>query len=202
MGMEKLSEVSEVSRPEINEFQDIKPQNGMTFDKAKDVVKSMFEGMKSVVDSAEMKMKLREMKEDYIEELKSYSEYKDTLPDQFFDISDLKEVSPEECAKLRKEFNVPTFKDSLKRQWEEENGIPWPKYEKDIIIKNRFGDEVCVRKAGMDYDAHHIQSLKLGGKNEVGNITPLSVEVHFDSQGIHRPGGACDKMVKLLGGEK
>ena len=87
MGMEKLSEVSEVSRPEINEFQDIKPQNGMTFDKAKDVVKSMFEGMKSVVDSAEMKMKLREMKEDYIEELKLYSEYKDTLPDQFFDIS-------------------------------------------------------------------------------------------------------------------
>ena len=57
-----------------------------------------------------------------------------------------------------------------------------------------------IRKAGSDYDAHHIQPLGMGGKNEVKNITPLNAEVHYDKQGVHSPDSPYTKMDKMLGG--
>lgn len=201
MGLEKLVEVAEIGKTEKNNFKEIKPQAGMTLEKAKDFVKSFFEDMKSLVESGELKELLKELKEEYLEELKSFSEFAQTLPEKFFDIKDLRKVSPEENGKLRVEFNDNGFKKELKKQWEEIHGIPWPKYDKDVYITNKNGEMVCIRKAGMDYDAHHIQPLGLGGKNEVSNITPMHADVHFDNRGIHKIGSAYDKIDKLLGGE-
>ena len=201
MGLEKLVEVAENTKIEKNNFKDIKPQAGMTLEKAKDFVKTFFEDMKSLGESGEFKELLKELKEEQIEDLKSFSEFAQTLPEKFFDIEDLKKVSPEENRKLREEFSDKEFKNDLKKQWEEIHGIPWPKYDKDVYITNKNGEMVCIRKAGMDYDAHHIQPLGLGGKNEVSNITPMHADVHFDSRGIHKLGSAYDKIDKLLGGE-
>lgn len=81
----------------------------------------------------------------------------------------------------------------LHRQWEIVNGREWPRCEKDIV--NAAG--IVVKKAGTLYDAHHIKPLCLGGKNEAENITPLSMDKHLTTEGIHRKGGACDRMTKL-----
>ncbi|WP_456068189.1 HNH endonuclease signature motif containing protein [Eshraghiella crossota] len=199
MGLEKLVEVSEIAKTEKDNFKEIKPQNGMTLEKAKDFVKSFFEDMKSLAESGEFKELLKELKEEYIDDLKSLSEFAQTFPEKFFDIEDLKKVSPEENKKLREEFIES--KDRLKKQWEDVHGIPWPKYDKDVYITNKDGEQVCIRKAEMDYDAHHIQPLGLGGKNEVSNITPMHADVHFDSRGIHKIGSAYYKIDQLLGGE-
>lgn len=87
-------------------------------------------------------------------------------------------------------------KPELKRQWEIENGRPWPKYETDVYSASGK----LIRKAGSDYDAHHIQPLSLGGKNEASNITPLHAEVHYDKQGVHAPNSPYSQLDKALGG--
>lgn len=137
---------------------------------------------------------LKENMDDYFRDLFDKSECKDTLSKKPFDISDLKKLTPEENAKMREQFSE--LKSLLKKQWEEQNGRPWPTYDHDIYSANGK----LIRKQGMDYDAHHVQPLGLGGKNEVGNITPLNAEVHYDKQGIHAPDSPYSKMDKMLGG--
>lgn len=132
--------------------------------------------------------------EEYFLDLHSKSEYPETIPEHPFETSELEKLSPEEVAEKRDEFDDK--KTELKRQWEEENGCPWPKYEKDIYSSNGK----LIRKEGSDYDAHHIQPLAMNGKNEVSNITPLSAEVHYDKQGVHSPDSPYSKMDKILGG--
>lgn len=197
MKFEKNMEAAETSKIEKNDFKEIKPQAGMTIDKAKEFVKNLFEGKKPSIELE----KLEKLKEDYIEELKSFSEFKETLPDEYFDVKDLRKVPTEETKKLKEEFHNNTVKENLKKQWEKEHGIPWPKYEHDVYVTNKDGEVRCIREAGMDYDAHHIQPLGLGGKNEVSNITPMHADVHFDHKGIHQTDSAYDKIDKLLGGD-
>jgi len=48
----------------------------------------------------------------------------------------------------------------------------------------------AFRKAGDYFDAHHIQSLKLGGTNDASNITPLDYHKH---QEIHSKTGSCTR---------
>ena len=60
MGLEKLVEVSEIAKTEKDNFKEIKPQNGMTLEKAKDFVKSFFEDMKSLAESGEFKELLKD----------------------------------------------------------------------------------------------------------------------------------------------
>ena len=55
-----------------------------------------------------------------------------------------------------------------------------------------------IRKAGGDYDAHHIQPLGMGGKNEASNITPLHANEHYDKQGVHAPDSPYSKLDKML----
>lgn len=141
-----------------------------------------------------LESKLEKTLKEYFEDLLSKSEFPETLSDSSFDVSDMEKLSPEETALMREEFD--DVKAGLKRQWEEKNGQPWPKYEEDVYSANGK----LIRKAGSDYDAHHIQPLGLGGKNEAGNITPLHAEVHYDKQGIHAPDSPYSKMDKLLGG--
>ncbi|WP_314831109.1 hypothetical protein [uncultured Streptococcus sp.] len=58
-------------------------------------------------------------------------------------------------AKHRAEFN--RLKNSLIDEWELKTGQTWPTYLEDVIGKN--GN--VVRKAGSEYDAHHIILLKI-----------------------------------------
>lgn len=137
---------------------------------------------------------LEEILQDYFKDLKESSECPETIPDKPFDAGDLEKRTPEENAKAREEFSDE--KERLKREWEEVNGKPWPKYEHDVYSANGK----LIRKAGSDYDAHHIQPLGMGGKNEVSNITPLNAEVHYDKQGIHAPDSPYSKLDQKLGG--
>lgn len=129
---------------------------------------------------------------DYFKELKKFSDCPDTIPNNPFSISDLERLRPNEVAKQREEFTE--LKPDLKKQWEKENGRPWPKYTEDVYSANGK----LIRKAGDDYDMHHIQPLCMGGKNVVSNITPLHAEVHYDKQGIHSVDSAYSKIDKIL----
>jgi hypothetical protein len=132
--------------------------------------------------------------EDYIDDLKKHSEYPETISDKTFEVSDLNIITPEENARMRDEFNDK--KDQLKKEWEQINGRPWPKYDHDVYSSNGK----LIRKAGSDYDAHHIQPLGMGGKNEARNITPLRAEVHYDKQGVHAQNSPYSKLNQKLGG--
>ena len=134
------------------------------------------------------------MLEEYCADLKSKSEYPQTIPDKPLDASNLTKVSPEKNAEMHTEYQ--RTKDDLKRQWEEKYHRPWPKYQEDVISANGK----VIRKAGSDYDLHHIHPLGMGGKNEVDNITPLHANMHYDKQGVHSPDSPYSKIDKILGG--
>ena len=137
---------------------------------------------------------LPEIIKEYIDDIKAKSEYLETFENTDIASSDLKKLSPEETAERREEFD--DCKEQLKRDGEKLHGHPWPKYEQDVYSSNGK----LIRKAGSDYDAHHIQPLGLGGKNEARNITPLHAGVHYDKQGVHAPNSPYSRMEKMLGG--
>lgn len=159
-----------------------------------DGVKTEANEPQNETDDSEEK-NLENLLADYFDDLFEKSEFPETLTGQEFEVDDLEKLSPEETAKMREEFD--DLKPELKKQWEEENGMPWPKYENDVYSSNGK----LIRKAGSDYDAHHIQPLSLGGKNEAKNITPLHAEVHYDKQGIHAPDSPYSQIDKALGGK-
>lgn len=129
---------------------------------------------------------------DYFGDLKKRSDYPNTIKDHPFESSDLKKLSPEETAAKRDEFDDK--KDDLKKQWEHDNKCSWPKYKEDVYSPNGK----LIRKAGGDYDAHHIQPLGMNGKNEASNITPLHAKEHYDKQGVHAPDSPYSKLDKML----
>lgn len=128
----------------------------------------------------------------YFSDLKNRSDCPDTIKDRPFESRDLKKLSPEETSAKRDEFD--DRKADLKKQWADEHGQPWPKYDNDVYSSNGK----LIRKAGGDYDAHHIQPLGMGGKNEVSNITPLHANEHYDKQGVHSPDSPYSKLDKML----
>lgn len=130
----------------------------------------------------------------YIKDLKSKSPCADTLSKCKLSPDNLKVQPPEVVKELRKEFD-PATKEKLRKEWEILNNKEWPTYEKDVI--NDRG--VTIRKAGEKYDAHHVQPLKLGGKNEASNLTPLDMTKHSD---IHSKTGSCKNLVDLVSGGK
>lgn len=131
---------------------------------------------------------------DYFKDLKKRSDYPDTIKTKPFEVNNLKKLSPKELSTKRDEFNDK--KGTLKKQWEDKHGQPWPKYDRDVYSSNGR----IIRKAGGDYDAHHIHPLSMGGKNEVSNITPLHAKEHYDRQGIHSPNSSYGKLSEMLGG--
>jgi len=128
---------------------------------------------------------------DYFKDLKAKSEVPETIASEPFKSSDIERKSPEEIKKRREEF-VET-KSDLRRQWEEKNGVEWPRYDHDVYVNGKL-----VRRKGDCYDAHHIMPLFAGGDNSVENITPLSVEKHFDHQGVHATNGPCGRLKRQL----
>lgn len=195
-----VSEVSEKSKPEVNNFKDIKPETDITPKETKGFWDKLFNEMESEgnPEADNSKEKLEKTLSDYFQDLKDKSEMPDTFPDNPFEASDLEKISPEANAKMREEF--ADNKQDLIKQWEDKNGCSWPTYKDDVWITNKHGDPVLVRQAGAKYDAHHIQPLGMGGKNEVSNLTPLSADIHYDHRGVHAIGSPYDKLDKLLGG--
>lgn len=193
------TEVNETKTPEAENFKEIKPEENISPEEAKDFLDGLF-GEIGEEDTTESNEKdnaeedIEKILEDYFKDLKDKSEYPDTIPDKPFDASDLKKRTPEENSEMRDEFDDK--KTQLKREWEEANGRPWPKYEHDVYSSNGK----LIRKAGSDYDAHHIQPLGMGGKNEASNITPLNAENHYDKQGVHSPDSPYNKLDQMLGG--
>ena len=181
---------------EINTFKEILPVGEQTIGESKAFWDKLFdEGIYDIERMPEINSpELSEELSNYFDDLHKYSECPETIPETPFETCDLKKISPEENAKMREEFMDK--KPDLKREWEVQNGRPWPKYEQDVYSANGK----LIRKAGSDYDAHHIQPLGMGGKNEASNITPLSADVHYDKQGIHAPESAYSKIDKMLGG--
>lgn len=215
--MAKKPEVSEIKSPTVENYKEIKPQDGMTPKEARAYWDDSFKNIEpSAAETSEKKdesyaeakktndgktdradnieQNLEQTIDEYFKDLKDKSECPETIPDRPFGVFNLEKLSPEEVAKRREEFD--DVKADLKKQWEEEHGTPWPKYEHDVYSANGK----LIRKAGSDYDAHHIQPLGMGGKNEVKNITPLNAEVHYDKQGVHSLDSPYTKMDKILGG--
>ena len=202
-----MSEISSNETKEIKQFKpenyrSIQPEKEMTLSEAKEYWNKEFgssgqEGGQEKLETTEKKDEAeapRELVKEYFNELKEKSDFPETIYENRFNEFDLKKQTPEETKKMREEFDDK--KAQLKKEWEKLNGREWPKYNEDVYSKNGK----LIRKAGSDYDVHHIQPLSLGGKNEVGNITPLHAEVHYDKQGVHAPGSACSKLLESLGG--
>ncbi len=192
-------EKAEIKAPSPEGFKEIKPETGITPKEAKEFWDKQFSEMKSDNESTETpNEKLDSALKDYIQDLKAKSEVADTIPDHPFEASDLQKISPEQKALAREEFDDK--KKDLISQWEDAHNCSWPTYKEDVYITNKHGDQVLIREAGSRFDAHHIQSLSLGGKNEVSNITPLSADIHYDHRGVHAPGSPYDKLDKMVGG--
>ena len=131
---------------------------------------------------------LDELRDEYIDDLKENSKYPETIDDN----GEIYEKTPsEKNAEMREEFNEK--REELIKEWEEKTGIDWPRYQEDVYDEKTG---TLIRKAGDRYDAHHIQPLSLGGKNEAGNITPVHANSHYDRRGIHAPDSPYAKMEK------
>lgn len=136
---------------------------------------------------------LQELKEEYIDDIIENSEFPETIDEEKAKSSEYEKCSVEETAEKRVEFNKN--KDTLIKEWEEKTGQKWPTYKEDVYSSNGS----LIRRAGDKYDAHHIQPLSMGGKNEADNITPLHAERHYDRQGVHAPDSAYSKLEQKLG---
>lgn len=194
------ADVTDVEPQNVENYQNMKSEKEMSTKELNEAVKEEFDKAAKEADEPEMdeadntEDNLEKAVDDYFQDLKEKSEYPDTIEERPFEVDDLEKQPPEKTAEMRDQFD--DLKTDLKKQWEEEHGRPWPKYEQDVYSANGK----LIRKAGSDYDAHHIRPLSMGGKNEVSNITPLSAEVHYDKQGVHAPDSPYSRMDKILGG--
>lgn len=138
------------------------------------------------------RMGVKEIARDYIADLKAKSDFPDSITNSL-DVSKLEKRTPEENAKMREDFDKNKAK--LRSDWEKLNNKEWPRYTQPVY--NEKGK--MIRKIGDCLDAHHVQPLELGGKNEASNITPLDLNKHKD---IHSKTGSCTKLVeKVVGGQ-
>ena len=145
-----------------------------------------------VEQKAEQPESLEELRRQYYEDLKSNSEFPETIED---DGTSWEKLSPEEREEKEAEFDTNRWR--LREEWSEMNGAEWPKYKEDVYYNDKL-----MKKEGNHYDAHHIKPLSFGGKNEASNITPIHFEKHFDKKGVHSPESPYGKMSKSLQGEK
>lgn len=175
----------------VEQFREVRPNSVITTEDCDAFWNGVFG---EAVENDNPEEKLETVLKEYFNDLLKRSECPETIPNVPFEVSDLKPRTPKENAEMRENFD--DVKADLKKQWEEENGRPWPKYDHDIYSSSGK----LIRKAGSDYDAHHIHPLGMNGKNEARNITPLSAEVHYDKQGIHSANSPYSRIDKALGG--
>ena len=77
-------------------------------------------------------------------------------------------LSAAQTAKSRKRFK--RVKNKLIKEWEQQTGRTWPKYDKQVLDKN--GD--VFREVGDPHDAHHLIENTYGGDHKWWNIHPAS----------------------------
>ena len=131
-----------------------------------------------------------DLKNEYFDDLKSRSEYPDTIDDSIKN-NEWKKIDPELNGEMRDEFG--NSKNKLISDWENQNNTKWPTYSEDVYSPNGK----LIRQEGDKYDAHHIQPLTYGGENRAENITPLHASEHFDKQGVHSPDSPFGRMEKM-----
>ena len=93
----KMADTVDNMETEVQKYKEIKPETGITEKEAKDFWHNLFNDMESKEASHKeiSENELKEILKEYIDDLKDKTDYKDTLPDKFFDVSDLKKLSPE-----------------------------------------------------------------------------------------------------------
>ncbi len=201
-----IGEQPEIKEAEVGKFNDIKAVSEMTFNEAEDFWKAEFHDqaeqakndMQDNSDNTSENSKqdvhnkdISELAKEYIDDLKSKSDCPDTIPSDAIDATKLELQPPEKVADKREEFDDNKAK--LRKEWEELNHQEWPKYKEDVVND----DGKVIRKAGDNYDAHHIQPLQLGGENVASNITPLDVNSHRE---VHSSTGSCKRLVENVKG--
>lgn len=120
-----------------------------------------------------------EQKQMYFRQLKDISPCPETLAYSALFTDAWDRLSPEQIMEKRIQFNE--CKADLKMEWEALNQRSWPKYTTDVYSASGY----LIRRAGNDYDAHHLRPLCVGGENTAENITPLHALDHYDKQGVH-----------------
>lgn len=128
---------------------------------------------------------------DYLDDVKSKSEYLETIKSEIDD-SQLRDVPKEEVAEKRRDFEKQ--KRAFRKAWEEKYGREFPKEKKDVVSD----DGNIVRKAGSCYELHHIVPLSLGGDNSLDNLTPMSYSAHKE---LHGSDSAYSKLRSAVKGE-
>lgn len=200
------SEVSEVKDPSMENFKNIKPKHEISPKEVDDFWKTEFHDqaeqakadIQDTPDNTSENSKqdvhnkdISELAKEYIDDLKSKSDCPDTIPSDAIDATKLELQPPEKVADKREEFDDNKAK--LRKEWEELNHQEWPKYKEDVVND----DGKVIRKAGDNYDAHHIHPLQLGGENVASNITPLDVNSHRE---VHSSTGSCKRLVENVKG--
>ena len=132
-------DVSEISRPEAQEYKAIKPEKLNSVQEAKSFWNHFFDG--PIDDVAKKRTQVEQLENSlektvgrYFSDLKARSECPDTIADKPFQISDLKKRTPEDNSRMRDEFDDK--RTQLKREWAEANGRSWPTYNHDIYSSN------------------------------------------------------------------
>lgn len=200
------SEVNEVKNPSMENFKSIKPEHETSPKEVDDFWKAEFhdqaeQAKADIQDNSDNTSEnskqdvhnkdISELAKEYIDDLKSKSDCPDTIPSDAIDATKLELQPPEKVADKREEFDDNKAK--LRKEWEELNHQEWPKYKEDVVND----DGKVIRKAGDNYDAHHIQPLQLGGENVASNITPLDVNSHRE---VHSSTGSCKRLVENVKG--
>ena len=200
------SEVNEVNNPSMENFKKIKPEHETSpkevddfwkaefHDQAEQAKNDMQDNSDNTSDNSKKDVHnkdISELAKEYIDDLKSKSDCPDTIPSDAIDATKLELQPPEKVADKREEFDDNKAK--LRKEWEELNHQEWPKYKEDVVND----DGKVIRKAGDNYDAHHIQPLQLGGENVASNITPLDVNSHRE---VHSSTGSCKRLVENVKG--
>lgn len=200
------SEVNEVKNPSTENFKNIKPEHETSPKDVDDFWKAEFhdqaeQSKNDIQDNPDNTSEnckqdvhnkdISELAKEYIDDLKSKSDCPDTIPSDAIDPAKLELQPPEKVADKREEFDENKAK--LRKEWEELNHQEWPKYKEDVVND----DGKVIRKAGDNYDAHHIQPLQLGGENVASNITPLEVNSHRE---VHSSTGSCKRLVENVKG--
>ena len=127
---------------------------------------------------------------DYLEEVSEITkrEINPTQLKRFNEMVDAQsfvKLTPEKTRLKRDLFN--NAKDRLIKEWQENTGEIWPRYEEDVL--NEAGK--IIRKKGDLYDAHHLIEISFDGPNAWWNLYPASFDEH---QALH----GADSIAKKL----
>lgn len=185
------------AKPSV-EKTDFNPDKRINFEtKQQKIDEPVFNPDKRVEFSNKEKLETALMLNNAIKETKNYSECPEFIDRKQYSIDNLYIRDASEVKQIKSEFTKQ--KDHLIKEWEIKNNAIWPTYKEDVYLETKNGDRIKIRNAGDKLDCHHIIPVKLGGNNEVSNITPISAETHMDHKGIHSMDSNVSKLISKVG---